>query len=81
MATIPAVMFLEMAMDVLKSQDSGILTAETKECRMLGEGRIAEIRQTLPDNSDFERGYLLGLEVARTLLNGRPDAVQAGVQL
>ncbi len=90
---IPAVMFIEMALETIKEAvaevpswppliDGGPLTTTmdraVKEYRMLG---------TRPDNldglglSDRERGYLIGLEVARVLLAGNANAVRAGVQL
>jgi hypothetical protein len=86
-------MFIEMALESLNTLrhevpkwpplvDGGpqttTLDREVKELRMLG---------TRPDNlaglalSDYERGYLLGLETARVMLSLRPDAVKAGVTL
>lgn len=90
---IPAVMFLEMALDALEARasepaawpplvDGGpkttTLDREVKEFRMLG---------ARPDHldglgfSERERGYLIGLEVARVLLSTMPVAMAAGVEL
>jgi hypothetical protein len=87
---IPAVMFLEMALETLKGVraepatwpplvDGGpnttTLDREIKEFRMLGNR---------PDNldglglSDRERGYLIGLTVVRVLLAQMPVNYQDG---
>lgn len=77
--TIPAVMFIEIAMDTLKSQDADNIAAEIKEFNSLGTGRKNEVIAQFVD--PMSAGYLLGLETARALLATNIKAVQAGVTL
>lgn len=84
--TIPGVMFIEMAMDMLRTRDSAMLAREAKEFRSLGPARLAEIcteaARASEDSADrMLAGYLMGLETARALLAAMPKAVQAGVTL
>jgi len=84
------VMFLEMAMDTLKSREADIIQAETKAFNSLGPMRMNQILQSLnmtstvgsdPLHPEMMAGYLLGLETARVLLSMMPAAVQAGVSI
>jgi hypothetical protein len=82
---IPAVAFIETALETLKTRDALVIEGEVKEFRSLGR-RLQ--RMALPENvsnpeqiTDAERGYLIGLETARALLAGMPTAVMAGVEL
>ncbi len=86
---IPAVMFLEMVLDELKepydiksltSPNVGIAN-EIHEFQMLGDGRLDKIRAIFPELTDIERGYIMGLHVARLLLRGMPAAIAAKVEL
>lgn len=81
MPTIPAVMFLEIAMDALKIQDPDIIARETKEFDFLGTSRKAEIMALLPGKDEMTVGYLLGIETARALLATMPAAVIAKVSI
>lgn len=68
---IPAASFIEMAQDSLKRVD------EAHEARQIAELRCALGQQ----NSDIEKGYLLGLQTARVILAGNPAAVLAKIIL
>jgi hypothetical protein len=77
---IPAVMFIEMAMDALKERAPGFVASEAKEFSALGPARKAEIVAHC-GGDDMAAGYLLGLETIRVLLATNVKAVQAGVSL
>ena len=91
--TIPAVMFIEMAMDTLKSRDFSLLNPEAKEFMSMGDARLSSVRDSLLKvldrdimtkthmSVDMLCGYLLGIETMRMLLATNPKAVQAGVGL
>lgn len=87
MATIPAVSFIEMAIDSVKDPDGDptrflVFDAEVKELRALGQARLDAYAASLPaDLTDLERGYLLRGAVDRILLQGMPSAAAAGVEL
>ena len=98
---IPAVMFLEMALDSmltviaepanwpplsseLNAPKTTTLDREVHEFRMLGNrddylGNVKTYDGT--PLSDKERGYIIGLQVARILLAGNIDAVKNKIQL
>jgi hypothetical protein len=82
---IPAVAFIETAIDGMNAADPPTLLAfdaELKEFRALGDARRDALAAALPtDLSAIEGGYLLGLETARVLLSGLPAAVVNGVTL
>jgi hypothetical protein len=85
---IPAVMFIEMAMDMLKVREPIMIEGELREFRALGPARLSEIRMRLESYASAENpdiimasGYLLGLETARALLATNAKAIQAGVSL
>lgn len=70
---IPAAMFIESAIDSLKdgSVPQSHLDAQLKEFRFaLGS-----------PSEDMQRGYQLGLQTARVLLQGMPAAVFAKVEI
>ena len=70
---IPAAMFIESAVDMLKD---GALTDEQREAQK------KEFKFAIPDATDETvRGYELGLQVMRILLMGNQKAVEAGVTL
>lgn len=68
---IPAAMFLEMALESLKNQDKAVVQYELKELHALGDPRVQAIGAS-GVSVDLERGYVLGLQVARILLTMRP---------
>ena len=73
MYTIPAAMFIESATDMIKdgSVPNDVIEKQTKELKFaLGI-----------DDASFEKGYNLGLQVARVLLLGNPKAVQNGIEI
>lgn len=76
--TIPAVMFIEMALDELSGLQ--IREAELKEFRMLGAARIAQL-DWMHSLTDMEKGYLLGIYTARIILDLNPDAIKAKISL
>jgi hypothetical protein len=76
---IPAVMFIEIALDELKGADPSVVHLELKEFFMLGN-RIQQLSDALK-TTDAALGYLIGLHTARTLLQTMPAAVKAGVVL
>lgn len=75
---IPAVMFIEMALDQLSGLQ--IREAELKEFRMLGAQRLAQL-DWIHSLTDMEKGYLLGIYTARVMLALNPVAIKAGVTL
>jgi len=76
---IPAVMFIEMAIDMMKDKDQGDFESELREFRSLGN-RLDAVK--FPDGAtNVEKGYIIGLEVARTLLLTNPKAMQADVTI
>lgn len=82
---IPAVSFIEMALDVIKtlSSSSGLadLNKELKELKSLGLQRRNDLKTSLKGKTDFERGYILGLETARIMVQTMPAAVLAKIEL
>lgn len=60
---IPSVMFVEIAVDTLKTRDADFVAKELKEFGSLGEPS----KKAPEGRSDLEHGYLLGLETARAL--------------
>jgi len=80
---IPPVGIIEAGLDVLRTRDPRVVEDELTEFRLLG-ARVD--RPFLPKGlqtvaTDVERGYLLGLETARAVLETMPAAVLAGVEL
>ena len=78
---VPAVMFIEMAIEQLNSREVPFIQDEIKEFNMLGDGRLNKLRTSLNPYTDIQIGYILGLEVARILLSGNLAAVQAKVEI
>jgi len=78
---IPAVAFIEMAQDALARREHATIADELKEFDAMGAGRLEKVRKGLPQATEFEAGYLLGLETARAMLAMNPAAVQAKVAL
>lgn len=74
---VPSVMFIEMAVDTLKTREAWIVTHELKEFNMLGD----PAKKPPESLTDLEYGYLLGLETARVLLATMPGAIKAGVSI
>jgi hypothetical protein len=73
---VPAAMFIEEAVDVLKQKDQKHTQAELHELAVACPTPASLIGGTA---SDFEAGYQLGLTVMRVLLLQNPKAVQAGI--
>ena len=66
----PSAMLIEMAQDMLKD-----MPAEKQE------SQLKEFRFALGSSTpDLEKGFLLGLQVARAWLATNPKAVQDGIQ-
>lgn len=67
---VPAAMFIEMAVDQLKS------SATFAGQEWVREDQQKELFSAVPNISDdFKAGYELGLQTARVLLSGMPAAV------
>jgi hypothetical protein len=77
---IPSVMFLEMAIDTIKKQDSSIQDKELKEFNSLGPQRKAELVRFMGGN-EMAAGYILGLETARVLLATNVEAIKARISV
>lgn len=77
----PAVAQIEEAIDVLTATPRIDLATTLKEFKELGPGRKKTLREKTLALSDMERGYLLGLQTARQMLQGMPQAVEAGITL
>lgn len=72
MPQVPPAEFIEEARDtlqLLKSADPAMLADQRKELREAHVG---------PGTEDFQRGYELGLQVARAMLAHSIKAIQAG---
>ncbi len=84
MASIPSVMFIEMAMDSLKNQNENVLASEIRQFNSLGPERKQQIIDSVVkvnDNSLMAVGYILGLETARVMLKLMPSAVKGNVSI
>lgn len=77
---IPAALFIEEACDALQSKDAAVILAELKE---MAEANPEQRLQCEPlfRLTDLQKGYQLGLETARALLEQMPAAVKAGVMI
>ena len=75
---VPAVGFIEMAIEELRTSDAAQVARELEEFRALGSRTQHIVVPTAPA-SVLEVGYLLGLETARALLRGMPAAVLNGI--
>lgn len=74
---IPAAMFVEMAVDMLKVEDQKTIAGELSEFNCASKPSVP----ALDGLSDIEKGYLIGLETARALLATNPTAVQNKVSI
>lgn len=75
---IPSVMFIEIAVDTLKTRDIATLHAELKELDALG---ATNKQPPMRFMTSFEYGYLVGLETARALLATMSGAIKAEVSI
>ena len=85
----PAAMFIESAADGITSADPKMLAAEVNELGSFGVVRaqkiaatdemVAALRQSTL-SADLTLGYLLGLQVARTILMGSPQLAMKGIK-
>lgn len=76
---IPAVAFIESALDALAARPAADVAAAAKEFDALGLGRLADLTRTRPHLRRLtpeQLGYLIGLETARTLDAMRPSGDQ-----
>ena len=73
----PAAMFIEMAIDGLKLLDRKDIDHQLKEFHVAGQIRDCDLEGL----SDAEKGYLIGMQTARVLLETMPLAVIAKVSL
>ena len=78
---IPPVGQIEAAIDAAIAVPPTETAKELHELKMLGLARRKKLKDGLPKITEFERGYLLGLETARVALSGMPAAVAAGVMV
>jgi hypothetical protein len=75
----PAVMFIESAIDSLKSADSQMLASQAKELNSLGDARAQQVGAS-GITPDLLAGYQIGLQTARMVLCGSPLLVLKGVK-
>jgi hypothetical protein len=87
----PAAMLIELAADGWSKADPKMLTSEIQELNSFGSVRAQKMAATSPDatvealrlsnvSADFTLGYLLGLQVARTVLAGSPQLAIQGIK-
>jgi hypothetical protein len=91
----PAAMFIESAADGLSKADPKMLAAEVTEMTSFGSlrmvsafGAVEPLLQGVADQCDpnqslaifMAAGYLLGLQVARTILAGNPQLAMKGIK-
>jgi hypothetical protein len=70
---VPAAMFIEVAIDMLKSLSPQQLADQRKE--------FCEATQGTETSEDLQHGYEIGLQTMRYLLATNPSAVQAHIDL
>jgi hypothetical protein len=75
---VPPVALIEQAIDDLKHRDSAQLRAQLKELHMAGLRLKFDL---IVPTTNIERGYLLGLETARVVLQTMPAAIMAKVTI
>jgi hypothetical protein len=91
MWTAPAAMFIESAADGWSKADPNMLTAEVKELNSFGSQRAQQMIASSSEeivaalrlsnvSADFTGGYLLGLQVARTILMANPQLAIKGIK-
>lgn len=76
---VPPSGIIEATIDAQGSVEVPYLVDQLKELRALGARR--QSYRPLTKITEFERGYLLGLQVARTMLAMNPAAIEAKVTL
>ncbi len=80
--TIPAVAHIQIGLSALGREDPKSVAAELAELRFARVPSSDEAYAVFPAGaSDFEKGYLLGLETARSIVATMPAAVKAGVSI
>lgn len=77
---IPSVMMIEIAIDTFQEIPQDMREKQLRELHTLGDIRAQEFGASGLSN-DFELGYELGLQTARTMLMMNVKAVQAQVTL
>ncbi len=78
---IPAASTIEMAIDFLKKLNRNVIDAEIYELTVVGSARFNELIRDFPDVNIHILFYLLGLQTARVLLQGIPDAVKNKIEI
>lgn len=73
----PAVMFIEMGADGLKSVPEWLAKSQLKELKSFGDVRAIQIGAT-GLSEDFQKGYELGLATARAVISMSPAAIKGG---
>jgi hypothetical protein len=77
---IPAVMFIESAVDGLKDIPLKVTEDQTSEVRCaMGQSTCDKLKISFPLSPDFVTGYTIGLQVARTILAGSVALALKGV--
>lgn len=79
MAQIPAVMFLEMAADMLPKVAQAVRDDQQQELTEFGDVRAQGLGAT-GLSKDMRIGYELGLQVARVMLFGNVELAKAGIK-
>lgn len=82
---IPAAMYIESAISQLGVRGVGGRSEAIRndQCKELiaavGNSRAADIGVTFPLSGDFQIGYALGLETARTIMKASTELILKGV--
>ena len=76
---IPAAEFIESAADSISTLSDFVKTDQLKELSSFGDARAQQLGAT-GLSPDFQTGYTLGLQVARTILETNAALVVAGIK-
>lgn len=74
----PAVMFIESAAETLKDVPDWLRKSQLKELESFGDERAQRLGAT-GVSADFQKGYELGLQTARTIIAGSPTVRLKGI--
>jgi hypothetical protein len=75
----PAAMFIESAADSLKTVSKWLRESQLKELQSFGDTRAQALGAT-GVTPDFQKGYELGLQTARTIIAGSPAIMLKGIK-
>jgi hypothetical protein len=75
----PAVMFIESAVDMLKTVPEWMRQSQLKELHSFGDARAQRLGAS-GVSVDFQKGYELGLQTARVIIMTSPAVMLKGVK-